>query len=166
MRVLFDQATPVPIRPFLEGHTVSTAAHEGWDRLQNGELLNAAEAAGFDVLLTTDKNIRHQQNLAGRKISIIVLGRQQWPEVRPHVHLVIAAVDAAKAGTYVEVEIPEREESAKGVVSQFEIGISRPAPHGAQPGSPCANLVARNVKTIRAAIPEKAIQGLAQLYRA
>jgi hypothetical protein len=64
MRVLFDQATPVPIRSFLEGHTVSTAAHEGWDRLQNGELLNAAEAAGFDVLLTTDKNMRYQQNRA------------------------------------------------------------------------------------------------------
>jgi hypothetical protein len=51
MRVLFDQATPVPIRPFLTGHTVSTAAHEGWDQLQNGELLNSAEAAGFDVFL-------------------------------------------------------------------------------------------------------------------
>ena|ERR1700733_10740816 len=107
MRVLFDQATPVPIRPFLEGHTVSTAAHEGWDRLQNGELLNAAEAAGFDVLLTTDKKMRYQQNLAGRKIGIIVLGQQQWPEVRLHVHLVVAAVNAAKAAAYVEVEIPE-----------------------------------------------------------
>jgi hypothetical protein len=107
MRVLFDQATPVPIRPFLKGHTVSTAAHEGWDRLQNGELINAAEAAGFDVLLTSDKNMPYQQNLAGRKIAIIVPGRQQWPEVRPHVHLVVAAVNAAKAGAYVEVEIPE-----------------------------------------------------------
>jgi predicted nuclease of predicted toxin-antitoxin system len=105
MRVLFDQATPVPIRRFLEGHTVSTAAHEGWDRLQNGELLNAAEAAGFDVLLTTDKNMRYQQDLAGRKIAIIVLGRQQWPEVRPHVLLVVAAVN--EAGAYIEVEIPE-----------------------------------------------------------
>jgi hypothetical protein len=68
MRVLFDQATPTPIRLFLEGHTVRTAAHEGWDRFQNGELLAAAEAAAFDVLLTTDKNMRYQQNLAGRKI--------------------------------------------------------------------------------------------------
>jgi predicted nuclease of predicted toxin-antitoxin system len=107
MRVLFDQATPVPIRVFLEGHTVNTAAQEGWDRLQNGELLNAAEAAGFDVLLTTDKNMRYQQNLAGRKIAIIVLGKQQWPEVRPHIHIVVAAVNAAKPGTYIEVEIPD-----------------------------------------------------------
>jgi hypothetical protein len=107
MRVLFDQATPVPIRPFLTGHTVGTAAHEGWDRLRNGELLDAAEVAGFDVLLTTDKNMRYQQNLAGRKIAIIVLGKQQWPELRLHVQLVVAAVNAAAPGAYVEVDIPE-----------------------------------------------------------
>ena len=67
MRIIFDQATPVPIRPYLEGHTVCTAAQQGWDKLRNGELLTAAEAAGFDLLLTTDKNIRYQQNLAGRQ---------------------------------------------------------------------------------------------------
>jgi hypothetical protein len=85
MRVLFDQATPVPIRPFLTGHTVSTAAHQGWDKLQNGDLLNAAEAAGFEVFLTTDKNIRYQQNLTGRKIAIVLIRRQQWPDLKPHV---------------------------------------------------------------------------------
>ena len=108
MRILFDQATPVPIRPFLEGHTVSTAAHEGSDRLQNGELPNAAEAAGFEVLVTTDKNMRYQQNLAGRNIAIIVLGKQQWPEVRQHVQLIVTAVNAATPGACVEVEIPEK----------------------------------------------------------
>jgi hypothetical protein len=107
MRVLFDQAIPLPIRRFLEGHTVSTAAREGWERLQNGELLNAAKAAGFEVFVTTDK-VRHQQNLAGRTIAVIVLGKQQWPEVRPHVQLVVAAIDATKPGAYVEVEIPGR----------------------------------------------------------
>ena len=106
MRVLFDQATPVPIRPFLRGHTVSTAARQGWDQLGNGELLNAAEAAGFDVLVTTDKNIRYQQNLTSRKIAIILLGKQQWPELKAHVHLVVAAVNAATPGTYLEVDIP------------------------------------------------------------
>ncbi len=106
MRVLFDQATPVPLRPFLQGHTVRTAAQEKWDRLRNGELLNAAEAAGFDVLLTTDKNMRYQQNLADRKIAIVVLGRQQWPELQAHVQLVVAAVDAATPGSYAEVDIP------------------------------------------------------------
>jgi transcriptional regulator with GAF, ATPase, and Fis domain len=98
MRVLFDQAAPVPIRRFLKDHFVRTAAQEGWDLLQNGDLLDAAEAAGFDVLLTTDKNIRYQQNLAGRKIAILVLMKQQWPELRPHVHFVVAAIDAAVPG--------------------------------------------------------------------
>lgn len=70
MRVLFDQATPVPILPYLKGHEVRTAAQQGWDTPKNGELLGAAEADGFDVSLTTDKNMRHQQNLAGRKIAV------------------------------------------------------------------------------------------------
>src|SRR5664279_1955200 len=84
MLIIFDQATPVPIRPYLEGHTVRTAAQQGWDKLKNADLLTAAEKAGFDILLTTDKNMRHQQNLAGRKIAVLVLGQQQWPRRRPH----------------------------------------------------------------------------------
>ncbi|HET6217112.1 MAG TPA: hypothetical protein VFE27_08855 [Acidobacteriaceae bacterium] len=60
MRVLFDQATPVPIRSYLKGHEIRTAAQQGWDTLKNGELLAAAEAEGFEVLLTTDKNMRYQ----------------------------------------------------------------------------------------------------------
>jgi hypothetical protein len=61
MLILFDQATPVPLRPYLGPHTVFTAAQKGWDRLRNGDLLDAAEDAGFEMLLTTDKNIRYQQ---------------------------------------------------------------------------------------------------------
>jgi hypothetical protein len=83
MQILFDQATPVPSRSFLKGHTVRTAAQQGWSRLTNGELLASAEAAGFEVLLTTDKNIRYQQNLSGRKIAIVVIGNAQRPELRP-----------------------------------------------------------------------------------
>lgn len=79
MRVLFDQATPVPIRPFLIDHGVSTAAREGWSELDNGHLLDAAEAAGFDVLLTTDTNIRYQQNLEGRKIAIVAYAPSNGP---------------------------------------------------------------------------------------
>jgi len=62
MLVLFDQSTPVPIRPFLKGHTVETAWQRGWDKLKNGDLLRAAEEAGFEVLVTPDKSIRSQQN--------------------------------------------------------------------------------------------------------
>ena len=108
MLILFDQATPVPIRPYLEQHTVRTAAQQGWDKLSNGDLLTAAEEAGFDILLTTDKNMRYQQNLAGRKIAIIVLGQPQWPHLEPHIQRVIEAVRAAKPSSYVEVDIPFR----------------------------------------------------------
>ena len=106
MRVIFDQATPLPIRPYLEDDWVRTAAQEGWDTLRNGDLLTLAEEAGFDVLVTTDKNMRYQQNLAGRKIAIVVLGRQQWPQLRIHIQRVIEAIQAATPGSYAEVEIP------------------------------------------------------------
>jgi len=106
MRVLFDQATPVPIRQFLKGHTVRTAAQEGWDTLRNGELLNAAEQSGFEVFLTPDKNIRYQQNLVERKIAIVVVGNPQWPILRAHVDLVVVAINAARPGSYTEVLIP------------------------------------------------------------
>jgi hypothetical protein len=106
MRILFDQATPVPLRPYLEGHSVRTAAQQGWDQLRNGDLLTAAEDAGFDLLLTTDKNMLYQQNLEGRLIAIVVLGVQQWPQLRPHIHRVIEAVNAAVPGSYAEVEVP------------------------------------------------------------
>src|ERR1022692_4061610 len=103
MRVLFDQATPVPIRPHLEGHEVRTAAQQGWSTLKNGELLSAAEAAGFDLLLTTDKNMRYQQNLAGRKIAVVVLGQQQWPKLRAYVQQIVDAVKTATPGSYMEI---------------------------------------------------------------
>jgi hypothetical protein len=106
MRILFDQATPVPICPYLVGHFVRTAAEQWWDNLRNGDLLTEAESAGFDLLLTTDKNMRYQQNLAGRRIAIIVQGQQNWKALRPHVHLVVQAVDTAAAGSFIEVAIP------------------------------------------------------------
>jgi len=106
MQIIFDRSTPVPVHPYLKGHIVRTAAQEGWARLTNGDLLTAAEEAGFDLLLTTDKNMRYQQNLAGRKIAIAVLGRQQWPQLRPHIQLVVDAVNGATPGSYVEVDIP------------------------------------------------------------
>ena len=106
MLILFDQATPVPLRPYLRPHAVRTAAQQGWDKFRNGDLLDVAEEAGFEMLLTTDKNMRYQQNLAGRKIAVLVLGQQQWNLLRPHVQLVVDAVNAATPGSYVEVEIP------------------------------------------------------------
>lgn len=106
MLILFDQATPVPLIPYLEGHQVRTAAQQGWDKLKNGDLLGAAEEAGFDLLLTTDRNMPYQQNLAGRKIAVMILSRQQWPQLRPHVQLVVDALKTVRPGSYIEVQIP------------------------------------------------------------
>jgi len=106
MRILFDQSVPVPLRQYLVGHTVRTAAEEGWDRLANGDLLSVAEKAGFDLLLTTDRNMQYQQNLTGHKIAVIILSLQQWPKLRLHAQLVDEAIHAAIPGSFSEVEIP------------------------------------------------------------
>ena len=97
----------------MAGHEVRLASEQGWDRLQNGDLLHAAEVAGFDLLLTTDKNMPYQQNLAGRKIAVVTLSRQNWPQLRPHVQLVLYAVMTAKPGSFTAVEIPFAESAGK-----------------------------------------------------
>ena len=106
MLILFDNGTPAPLRHALKGHVVVEALERGWDRLLNGELIAAAEAAGFELLLTTDKNMRYQQDLKGRKIAYVVIGNQQWPTLRRYVERVVAAVNAATPGSYAEVDIP------------------------------------------------------------
>jgi hypothetical protein len=106
MRVLFDHGTPSGIAVSLSGHEVTEARERGWDRISNGELLKVAEAAGFDLLLTTDKGIRYQQNLTGRRIAIVVLGNSTWRIVRLHLDRVALAVNAATPGSYTQVEIP------------------------------------------------------------
>jgi len=106
MQILFDHGTPAPLIPFLVRHNVTKARDASWDRLTNGELLNAAEAAGFEVLVTTDKNMRYQQNLSGRVISIVVLGNSQWRVAVNYVAVITAAVDDAKPGSYAEIDIP------------------------------------------------------------
>jgi hypothetical protein len=108
MLVLFDDGTPRGIARSLQGHIVKEARSQGWDTLSNGELLDAAERAGFDVLLTTDKNLRHQQNLEGRKLAIVVLSRSRWSLVKPVVQEIAAAVAATKPGSYTLVDIPAR----------------------------------------------------------
>lgn len=108
MLVLFDNGTPRNLARYLiDRHTVTEARARGWEELENGELLTAAEAAGFEVILTTDRNLQYQQNLAGRKIAVVALGKGRWTLIKPHVAKVIAAVNAAIPGSYAEVEIPE-----------------------------------------------------------
>ena len=106
MRILFDQGTPVAIARFLAVHNVRTALQEGWDTLSNGDLLQAAEEAGFDVLLTTDNSLAYQQNLKDRRIAIVVLSRNRWRMVQRMIPKIVAAVNSATPGSYVVVEIP------------------------------------------------------------
>jgi hypothetical protein len=108
MLVLFDNGTPRNLARYLIGsHAVTEARARGWEELENGELLMAAEAAGFDVILTTDRNLRYQQNLAGRKIAVVALGKGRWTLIKPFVLDVVAAVNAATPGSYAEVDMPE-----------------------------------------------------------
>lgn len=106
MRVLFDQGTPVPLRKHLSAHQVTTTFELGWNNLKNSELLQKAEENGFSVLITTDQNLRYQQNLTGRKIAVVVLTTTSWPRIERVVTSVAKAVDSAEPSSYVEVSIP------------------------------------------------------------
>ena len=96
--------TPKGIARALVGHTVTRAKDRGWDTLSNGDLLAAAEASGFDVFVTADKNMRYQQNLARRRIALVVLGTPQWPVVKLHLEKIADAVTTATPGSYTEVK--------------------------------------------------------------
>ena len=106
MKILFDNGTPNPIARSLIEHEVTFARKIGWHELENGELIRSAEEAGYQVLLSTDKNIRYQQNLSSRKIALVVLGNSQWPMVQLHLDKIVAAVNACTPGSYTEVEMP------------------------------------------------------------
>lgn len=106
MRILFDKNVAVPLRRFLVGHDVRRSDRLAWGQLKNGALLNAAEEAGFDVVVTADQNIAYQQNLTERKIALVVLGAGNWPIVRNHTAEIAAAVDVATPNSYVFIEMP------------------------------------------------------------
>jgi len=107
LRVLFDKNVPVGVRGFLSKHQVRTVVEMEWpEQLANGELLTMAEQVGFDVVVTSDQNIRYQQNLAGRKLALVILGSNIWPIVRQYGAVIAARVDEAKPGEYYFIEMP------------------------------------------------------------
>ncbi len=77
----------------------------GWQGLENGALMNAAESAGFDVLLTCDQNVRYQQNFTGRKLALVILTSNHWPTLRRVAARIAIAVDFVQAGQVVRVDI-------------------------------------------------------------
>ena len=105
MRILFDHGTPRPLRDHLPEHTVDTAAEKGWSELSNGELLGHAETEEYQLLITTDQNMRSQQDLSDRQLAIVVLLSTAWPYVRLRIEDIRAAIDGIQPGELREVPI-------------------------------------------------------------
>ena len=105
MKILFDQGTPVPLRRHLPSHVVDTAFERGWSALDNGELVDVAEQEGYDLLITTDQNLRYQQHLANRQLAIIVLLSTSWPRIQLRINTIQAAIESIMAGGYQEIPI-------------------------------------------------------------
>ncbi len=105
MQVLFDQGTPVPLRRYLTSHSVSTVFEKGWSTMQNGDLLRAPEQEGFEILVTTDQNLKYQQSLANYRLAIVVLPTTSWPVIEKSANRVVDAIDGMKPGDYLEVRL-------------------------------------------------------------
>jgi hypothetical protein len=116
IRVLFDKNVPYPLRRHLTDYQVKTAEEEGWGQISNGDLILRAEQAGYQILLTCDQNVRYQQNLTNRKISLIVLGSNIWPTVNPKVAEITAALEKASPGSFdfIEIARPPRRRQLPG----------------------------------------------------
>jgi predicted nuclease of predicted toxin-antitoxin system len=111
LRIVFDKNVPIGVRQFLSTHQVRTFVEMEWHpQLENGDLLNAAETAGFDVMVTADQNIGYQQKLTGRKLALVILGSNIWPIVRDHGAAIAARVEAASPGScdFIEMPLPPR----------------------------------------------------------
>lgn len=106
MRILFDNGTPRQLRRRLFGHEVETAIERGWDSLANGVLLDRAEEAGFDVLLTTDQGIRYQQNMSDRRVAVVVLMKTSWPLIARRTEAIRSTLEGIQPGEVREVNIP------------------------------------------------------------
>ena len=106
MRLLLDQCTPLGLTKILAVHDVVRAAAMGWAEVSNGDLIAAAEEAGFDVLVTSDHSIRYQQNLTGRQIALVVLLTNNWPVLQAGTTAIIEAVNGTRPGSYQEVAFP------------------------------------------------------------
>jgi hypothetical protein len=105
MNILFDKNVPYNLKRLLANHFVQTTAQLGWGGLENGDLLASAEEADIDVMVTADQNIRYQQNLAQRRIALVVLGSNRWPYLRGHLPEIVEAVNTARPGSYAFIEV-------------------------------------------------------------
>ena len=141
MRILFDQGTPAPLRRSLTSHVVSTAYEQGWSTVTNGDLIRLAEQQGYELLLTTDTNLRYQQNLQDRTIAILVLSTTSWPRIKAAADQVVDVVAALAPGDYSELRIPRaahREQQNRPAPAGLALnGLDgQPPPAPDQPQSP------------------------------
>ena len=105
MRILFDHNTPRPLRRCLAEHDVDTAGEKGWDAIGNGNLLDNAEREGYDIVISADQSMRYQQNLAHRRIAIVVLFSNRWADVQMRVDDIRSALEGIQPGELREVPI-------------------------------------------------------------
>lgn len=105
MKVLIDECLPHRLRRHFIKHEAVTAVYAGFGGLKNGALLKAAEDAGFDVVVTGDLGMQYQQNVANRNFAVVSLSAQGWQIVKNHLETIAAAVDSAKPGTFIRVNI-------------------------------------------------------------
>lgn len=103
--MLFDHNVPKRLRQFLPSHDVWTAREMDWAELSNGELLGAAETAGFVVMVTGDKNLSYQQNLEGRSLALVVLSTNDWKTLRENPAPIVQAIDGASRGSFQLVDL-------------------------------------------------------------
>lgn len=105
MKILFDHCTRRPLRRFFGGHVVATARELGWDRLQNGLLIEAGENEGFELLISADQSIRYQQNLTTRRIALLVLKNARWTRMQFHAERIASVALAMQPGEYRDYKI-------------------------------------------------------------
>jgi hypothetical protein len=105
MRILLDECVPWPMHQLLTGHDCTTAQKRGWGGIKNGDLLRQAEGE-FDLFITSDQNIRYQQNLAGRGIPIVELSTNDLRRIQAAVVVIREAITAIQPGQFLRLEIP------------------------------------------------------------
>jgi len=108
VKILFDQGTPTPLKRYLPGHTIDLVYGKGWATFTNGALLHVAENADYDLFITTDQNLRYQQNLAARRVSVLVLQTTSWPRIKKQIAKVQAAVNSTTVGSYQELSFDSK----------------------------------------------------------
>jgi hypothetical protein len=106
VKVLLDECVPAQVRRALAGHEVVTVQEQGWKGVKNGDLLTRAACAGFEVFILADKNLRYQQNLAGRALAIVELWTNHRPTLEKHFPLIRTVVESMQPGQYRVIERP------------------------------------------------------------